>query len=385
MWLFILGSVMIASVAGVLFVLSRMEKLTFIERLSHGRANRKKLISFGILLMLCLIIYFLSGAMNLMIILIHLLIVWILAELAATVVLKLCFGSRKSESRDESASDTATKQRCHNHEDYVALFSVVFTCVYLAIGMYLNYSVVETDYTLSTDKSVGDVRIVQFADSHIGTSLSGERLARYVDRMNTLEPDVVVITGDFIDESTNRKEMYAACEALGRLKTRYGVYYAYGNHDRGYFRGDKRGYDGNDFAKALEDNNVEILEDEAKLIDDRFYIVGRLDGARLSAESIVEGLDKSRYMVMLDHEPSDYAAEAAVGADLVLSGHTHGGQLLPVIHAGEWMGANDATYGYERIGDTDFIVSSGISSWQIKFKTGCRSEFVVVDVHGTEK
>ena len=86
---------------------------------------------------------------------------------------------------------------------------------------------------------------------------------------------------------------------------------------------------------------------------------------------------------MLDHQPSDFAREAAAGADLVLCGHTHGGQFIPIRRAGELLGVNDRTYGYERRGGTDFIVSSGISNWTFRFKTGCFSEYVVIDVAGT--
>ena len=85
-------------------------------------------------------------------------------------------------------------------------------------------------------------------------------------------------------------------------------------------------------------------------------------------------------MIMLDHQPNDYAAEEASGVDLVLSGHTHGGHIFPAGLLGVWMGANDKTYGYERRGGTDFFVTSGISGWVIPFKTGCISEYVVIDI-----
>ena len=88
----------------------------------------------------------------------------------------------------------------------------------------------------------------------------------------------------------------------------------------------------------------------------------------------------SKYTVILDHQPTDYAAEAATGADLVLSGHTHGGQTIELALAAMLMGANDKTYGIETRDKTTFIVSSGISDWAIKFKTGTRSEFCVIDI-----
>lgn len=88
---------------------------------------------------------------------------------------------------------------------------------------------------------------------------------------------------------------------------------------------------------------------------------------------------------MLDHQPHDYDAEAASGVDLVLSGHTHGGQLIPLVQLIRWfhLHGDDAVYGQERRGDTDFLVTSGISDWAILFKTGCRSEYVIIEIQGT--
>ena len=79
-------------------------------------------------------------------------------------------------------------------------------------------------------------------------------------------------------------------------------------------------------------------------------------------------------------KPYDFDGEAEAGADLVLCGHTHGGQFIPVRHVGEWVGENALRYGHERRQGTDFVVSSGISNWALRFKTGCRSEIVVVDL-----
>ncbi len=83
---------------------------------------------------------------------------------------------------------------------------------------------------------------------------------------------------------------------------------------------------------------------------------------------------------MLDHQPNDYDNEAESGADLVLSGHTHGGQLFPLGLFGVLLGSNDKTYGIETRDNTTFIVNSGISDWAIKFKTGTKSEYGVITI-----
>ena len=85
-------------------------------------------------------------------------------------------------------------------------------------------------------------------------------------------------------------------------------------------------------------------------------------------------------MIVLDHQPTDFEKQAESGVDLVLCGHTHGGQLFPITYAGEWFNINDRTYGHEKRNNTDFIVTSGISDWELAFKTGTKSEYVIIDV-----
>ena len=130
-------------------------------------------------------------------------------------------------------------------------------------------------------------------------------------------------------------------------------------------------------------NGVHVLEDEYLTVDD-LTIIGRRDSgdeSRAEMSELMKNVSPDSYTIVLDHEPNDYDNEAAANADLVLSGHTHGGQLFPVTYVGEWFRINDATYGYERRKNTDFIVTSGISDWEIFFKTGTKSEYVIIDIN----
>ena len=72
-------------------------------------------------------------------------------------------------------------------------------------------------------------------------------------------------------------------------------------------------------------------------------------------------------------------------ASISCSPATHGGQLIPLVQLIRWfhLHGDDAVYGQERRGDTDFLVTSGISDWAILFKTGCRSEYVMIEIQGT--
>lgn len=351
--------------AALLYLVSKLKKLNFITVISGKIRCSVTIVSLLIIVLAVLLFSFIMGFLNCIIVMLHMLIGLVIADLICLIV-------RKNEKK--------------------ALISgtvLILVALYLIAGAINCFHVDETDYTLKTSKDIGSLRVVQFADSHLGTTFDGEGLLEYVDEINELNPDVVLITGDFVDDNTTREEMISGCESLSHLETTYGVYFCFGNHDKGYSDPALRGFTGDDLIAELTDNGVTVLQDEAVLIDDRFYIVGRQDYSeadrgveRASAEGIISELDTSKYIILMNHQPNDYDAESQTGADLVLSGHTHGGQLFPVNDFGVWIGVNDATYGHININGTDFIVTSGISDWELIFKTGCKSEFNVIDING---
>lgn len=264
--------------------------------------------------------------------------------------------------------------------------SVLLTILYLGYGFYLAHHVVETKYVVETNKNIGvnSFRIVQLSDSHIGATMNGNKFISYMEKINEESPDIVVITGDFVDDDTTFKDMKKACTGLGKLKTKYGVYFVYGNHDKGYFN--TRDFNDKDLRRELKENNVVILEDESLLVADSIYLIGRQDRSvlnRASIQDLTKDLDKNKYMIVLDHQPNDYGNELQAGVDLVLSGHTHGGQFFPLGPLGVLFGFNDAYYGLEKREDTTFIVNSGIGDWAIQFKTGTISEYGIIDIRST--
>ena len=262
------------------------------------------------------------------------------------------------------------------------ILAIIITSIYLIYGYISCHNIEVTKYTINTKKDIGDnFRIVQITDSHIGATMNGDKFYKYMEDINKLKPDIVVVTGDFVDDDTKLKDMIKASRGLGILKTKYGVYFTYGNHDKAYFN--YRNFNNSDLRNELKKNNVIILEDETKLINDKIYLVGRQDSQeknRLTAEELTEKLDKNKYIIGLDHKPDDYGNEVNAKFDLVVSGHTHGGQMWPLGPISVYMGINDSYYGKKVIDDTTFIVSSGIGDWQVKFKTATISEYVVIDI-----
>ena len=365
MWMIIVIVVLVLGLIGVLYLVTRFHRFSVLQRLAE---SHKLLSWFAALLPVCaLTVFALINLSTMLVVIIHLMFIWLFCDLAALVIHKL----RKQKQKRYYAGGAA----------------LLLTAAVLIAGWYFAHHVYETDYRFETKKSLGGkpLRVAMLADSHLGITLDGAAFARELARIEATKPDLLAICGDFVDDDSTKADMQAACEALGKIQTTYGVYYVYGNHDVGYFN--HRDFTEADLREALTGNGIVMLEDSSVLIDDRFYLVGRLDNTFDRAESgaLAEGLDSSKYQIVLDHEPNDYDAEAAAGFDLVLSGHTHGGHVFPAGLIGLAIGANDRVYGTEQRGQTQFLVTSGISGWAIPFKTGAISEYCIIDIaEGTE-
>ncbi len=361
MWAVIFIAMIIFAVVSVIYLVSRFHQFGFVKQI----AEKHKVLSWfvaviPVALVACSYFYNISTMIVLMI---HLFVAFLLCDIVFLLIRKIS----GKEFR----------------YDYQGGIAILLTVLYLGVGWYNAHNVWQTDYTIHTDKDLGkdSVRVVGFADSHLGITLDGEKFSEQMKRIQQTNPDVVIIAGDFVDDYSDKDDMIASCRAMGELETTYGVYFVLGNHDEGYFN--RRNFTAQELLDELEKNHVTVLEDESVLLNDSFYIVGRKDRStpdRMDMETLMSNLDKSKYAIVIDHQPNDYAAEAASGADLVFSGHTHGGHIFPAGWIGLAMGANDRVYGTEIRENTTFVVTSGISGWAIPFKTGTFSEFVVLDI-----
>lgn len=371
LWILLFGGLLLFSLVGLFFLIRSVRKFRFVSVLSRGSKAASWLISAAVILLPSAVIWLVWGYMNTIIVLLHLAVFWGIAGLVQRAVQR----RRKRPLR----------------RYYAGAAAVLATVLYLGVGYVQANHVWQKNYTVATAKNVGTLRIALLADAHVGTTFDGAGLAKHIARIQAQAPDVVVITGDFVDEGTGKADMIAACRALKGLDAPYGVFFVFGNHDKGLYAKGQRGYTGDDLIAELEKNGVTVLQDETVLLDDRFYLIGRQDasealdfgGSRADIAALTDDLDRDKYAIVLDHQPMDYAAEASAGVDLVLSGHTHGGQMLPLMQFMRWFHlGGDNPYGLERRESTDFIVTSGISDWAIQFKTGCRSEYVIIDIQG---
>lgn len=372
LWAVLMVVLFIAFIGGIFYLIGRLRKFQWMRKAAGGKKKLEILLGAVIVIIPAAIVWVAWGQMNAIICILHLIVFWAVSDGIFALVKK----SRKKEFK----------------RYYAGITAIVFTIVYLAAGWYGAHHVWEKNYTIETDKAVGNFRVVLLSDSHTGTTFHGDGFSEHMKEIGKQNPDVVLVAGDFVDDDTTKEDMIRCCQALGEMKTTYGVYYVFGNHDKGYYPSDYRGYTGDDLIAELEKNGVTVLQDQNVLIDNRVYIIGRQDRSedvergkgRADMETLTQDLDDSKFSIVMDHQPADYEAQAASGVDLVVSGHTHGGQLFPLMNIENLtgLGGDDKVYGYEKRGNTNFIVTSGISDWAIKFKTGCRSEYVLIDIQG---
>ena len=372
LWAVLLAVLFIAFIGGIFYLIGRLRKFQWMRKAAGGKKKLEILLGAVIVIIPAAIVWVAWGQMNAIICILHLIVFWAVSDGIFALVKK----SRKKEFK----------------RYYAGITAIVFTIVYLAAGWYGAHHVWEKNYTIETDKAVGNFRVALLSDSHTGTTFHGDGFSEHMKEIGKQNPDVVLVAGDFVDDDTTKEDMIRCCQALGEMKTTYGVYYVFGNHDKGYYPSDYRGYTGDDLIAELEKNGVTVLQDQNVLIDNRVYIIGRQDRSedvekgkgRADMATLTQDLDDSKFSIVMDHQPADYEAQAASGVDLVVSGHTHGGQLFPLMNIENLtgLGGDDKVYGYEKRGNTNFIVTSGISDWAIKFKTGCRSEYVLIDIQG---
>jgi predicted MPP superfamily phosphohydrolase len=182
--------------------------------------------------------------------------------------------------------------------------------------------------------------------------------------------------------------MMDAFRILGGIKSKYGVFYVYGNHDIQNYS-DNKTFTEAEHKQILEASGIRILRDEVYEINDEFVIAGRLDVSferytkepRVSIDKLLENVDKSKFILTLDHQPNDYDKNKAAGTDLILSGHTHAGQIWPANFFLELFKFNDGVYGMERDEDGfNAIITSGIAGWGYTIKTSSPAEYVIVDI-----
>lgn len=224
------------------------------------------------------------------------------------------------------------------------------------------------------------VNVIMVSDIHLGNIIKNKRLSNMIDEINSLNPDIVIIAGDIIDSDIKPFLNNNMGREFSKIKSTYGTYATLGNHDL-MTKAESQ------IVKILEENSVKVLRDESILINDSFYIIGRDDitinrfseNDRASLLNLTHNLDKSKALIVIDHNPKYINESLNANIDLQLSGHTHKGQIVPGNLVTNKMFEID--YGYLKKDNFNVVVSSGYGTWGPPIRIGSRSEIVQMNLH----
>ncbi|MDS0527271.1 metallophosphoesterase [Clostridium sp. SHJSY1] len=260
------------------------------------------------------------------------------------------------------------------------IVSLVITTLIVGIGTFFANSPYVKEYNITTEKPLknGKLKVALVSDIHLGYSIGNSRLDRLKTELNKLDADVVLIAGDLVDGDLDpiiKDDMFSH---LKGIKSTYGTYFATGNHD--FYTGKV-----DELSNLLSEQGIHVLRNEATLINDDFYILGRDDvtadrmaDKRPALEDITSNLNDSKFSILLDHNPQNIKEAEGNNIDLQVSGHTHKGQIIPgnfVTHA-----IFPLDYGYGKFDNTNLVVSSGYGLWGPAIRIGSRSEIVLITI-----
>ncbi|MFQ5694540.1 MAG: metallophosphoesterase [Terriglobia bacterium] len=216
------------------------------------------------------------------------------------------------------------------------------------------------------------LRLVQLSDIHHGLYTRLDEVEKAVELANSLEPDLVALTGDFVSNSPNYIEPVA--RVLGGLRARLGLFAVLGNHDY------RVGAD--QMTRALEDYGIQVLRNR--------HVVLRRNGTGLTLAGVDDvrrneanlrlallGAKEDWPTVLLCHNPALTPLAAVRGVDLVLSGHTHGGQVgVPRLRRfARARGLRvPLDHGLHQVGETQLYISRGIGTVVLPVRWRCPAE-----------
>lgn len=269
-----------------------------------------------------------------------------------------------------------------------------------ACGIFHAKYIKTTSYDVIINKTIPErtsMKIVLLADTHFGYNAGVLHARELVRKINKQKPDLVCIAGDIFDNEYDAVRNPEKLEkTLRGIKSTYGVYACWGNHDLNeeilagftfkHKDGDLSDIKDPRMKKFLKDSNIHILEDESVLINDQFYVIGRkdasltekIDETRKAPAQLTEKLDRDKPIIMIDHQPKELQELADAGVDLDLCGHTHNGQTFPGNFTIKLMWENPC--GLLSKDNMTNITTSGAGVWGPAMRIGTDSEICSINI-----
>lgn len=276
-----------------------------------------------------------------------------------------------------------------NISDYMHVKSLILAAVLIIVlviisaGFLNTRSIKVNDVNLKIKSRNGTketLNAVLISDIHLST-INNDRFARRLtNQINDLNPDIIFIGGDLVDDKAAYLRRNGIGLSLKLLRAKYGVYGITGNHE--YINGVEQ------CVKYMEELNIKVLRDSTVNISNKFILAGREDRVKSQfrenkRKELGEILSNSDHLpvILLDHTPFGLDDAINNNVDLQLSGHTHHGQLFPINYVTSAI--YEISAGYLKKGNTQFFVSTGVGTWGPPVRIGSRSEIVNMKIEIT--
>lgn len=264
------------------------------------------------------------------------------------------------------------------HKSKVAIF--VVSVIMSAYGIYNGVKSPDIkSVQIELDGLSTPLKVTLLSDTHIGGLIESSKVKKIVELTNSLEADMIFLVGDIIDKKLEIND--DAVNELGNLRAKYGVFYVLGNHE--YFHNIK------DIISTIDSLGIKVLLNESVVVDNTINIAGITDlmGYRVGylqpdIDKALEKTDSNLPTILLSHQPK--VAELLLDGqkiDLILSGHTHGGQIFPLsllvkLQQHFIMGL----YKLHNFNQTQLYITQGTGFWGPPMRIGSYREITLISL-----
>jgi predicted MPP superfamily phosphohydrolase len=281
------------------------------------------------------------------------------------------------------------------YESRLLFIIIIFFTAYVPLRMFYDYNTINIRKTVYHKKDIpeelNNFRIVFISDIHADRYTDRKRILKFVRDVNSQNPDLVLIGGDFI--SSGPEYIDTAAVYLGKINSKYGIYSCVGDHDNWAYRNDNE-RSRREISEALAKQNIFMYDDKkiSLLIDDAkigISFATETYPKRISLNSLDSLVDHSasenNLNIMLVHQPRQIVINAAVKKhyDLILAGHTHGGQitfLFPFINLTPTLIETNRIKGDFYFGKTMMVVTPGLGMSIAPVRYNSTPEVTVIDI-----
>jgi hypothetical protein len=268
----------------------------------------------------------------------------------------------------------------NNYEEvkkYLLVSVIIISSVIILLGYLNTRRIVVNSVTIEIPRKqseLTELNAVVLSDLHLST-INGEKLlSKIVAMINELNPDIVFIPGDFVDDKAETLKLEEIGGSLSHIKAKYGVFASVGNHE--FINGIKG------TSRFISENGINLIRDSSQLVANSFLIAARDDSSKVnftgeqrkSLQEIMNTVDKNFPIILLDHTPYRLQEAEMNGVDLQLSGHTHHGQMFPLNFITKMI--YEVSWGYKKRSNTHYYVSCGVGTWGPPVRLGSDSEIV---------